>query len=89
MSADVNKYSAGVRVDRAEQSEQRIVKTDNKNRRADSLQVLRHETHPKFFACANDENGDEQDDEIAFESEEIRELPLPFYAWLTWRLHSA
>jgi len=64
-------YSTGIGVDGTKQSAQRIIKTDNKNRGANCLQVLRHETHPKFFASANDKNGDEQDDEIAFEPEEI------------------
>ena len=89
MSPNIYKYSAGVRVDRANQSAQRIVKADYKNRCADRQQVLRHKTHPKFFARADDKDGDEQNDKVAFESEEIRELPLPIYALLTWRLHSA
>src|SRR5438552_2570107 len=50
MSPKIDKYSAGVRVDRTEQGAQCIVETDNENRRADRLQVLRHKTHPKFFA---------------------------------------
>ena len=69
----IYKHSAGIRVDRPEQSAQRIVKTDDKNCRAERLQILRHKTHPEFFASANDKNGDEQDDEIAFESEESSE----------------
>ena len=89
MSPDVNKYSAGVRVDRAEQSAQRIVKTDDKNSRADRLQVLRHETHPKFFARANDKDGDEQDDQIAFESQKIRKPARKIHGLATRRLHSA
>jgi hypothetical protein len=89
MSPKVHEYSTGVCVDRAEKSAQCIIKADNEDRRADRLQVLRHKTHPEFFAGADDKNGDKQDDEIAFEPEEIRKLPLPFYACLTWRLHSA
>src|SRR4051794_38039523 len=73
MSPAICDYPARVGVDRTEQCAQRIVKADNENRRSDRLQILRHKTHPKLFACANDKNGDEQDDEIAFESEEIRE----------------
>ena len=46
MSPTIDKHSAGIGVDRAEQSAQRIVKTDNKDRRADRLQVLGHKTHP-------------------------------------------
>ena len=73
MSPAVRDYSAGIGVDRTEQCAQRIVKADNENRRAERLQILRHKTHPKLFACANDKNGDEQDDEIAFEPEESSE----------------
>jgi len=72
MSPKIDKYSAGVRVDRTEQGAQCIVETDNENRRADRLQVLRHKTHPKFFACANDKDGDEQDNQIALKTEKIR-----------------
>ena len=73
MSPAIREYAARVGIDRTKQSAQRIVKSDNENCRADRLQILRHKTHPKLFACANDKNGDEQDDEIAFESEEISE----------------
>ena len=71
MSPAIREYAARIGVDRTEQCAQRIVKADNENRRAERLQILRHKTHPKFFASANDKNGDEQDDEIAFEPEEI------------------
>ena len=70
MSPNIGKHSAGVRVNRTEQSAERVVKTDNKNRRTDRLQVLRYKTHPKFLAGADDKNGDEQDDKIAFQPEE-------------------
>src|SRR5438132_1311732 len=50
MSPNIDEYSAGICVDCAEQGAQRVVKTDHKNGRADRLQVLRHKTHPKFFA---------------------------------------
>ena len=73
MSPAIRDYPARVGVDRTEQCAQRIVKADNENRRADRLQILRHKTHPKLFACANDKNGDEQDDEIAFEPKESSE----------------
>ena len=73
MSPMVYDYSTGICVDRTKQSAQRIVKADNENRRAERLQILRHKTHPKLFACANDKNGDEQDDEVAFEPEESSE----------------
>src|SRR4030095_10434823 len=73
MSPAVREYAAGISVDSTKQSAQRIIKADNENRRADRLQILRHKTHPKLFASANHKNGDEQDDQIAFESEEISE----------------
>src|SRR6266403_909477 len=73
MAPTIRDYPARVGIDRTKQSAQRIVKADNENRRADRLQILRHKTHPKLFACANDKNGDEQDDEIAFEPEESSE----------------
>ena len=71
MSPAVRNYSAGIGVDRTDQSAQGVVQADNKDGRTDRLQVLRHKTHPKFFACADDEDRDEQDDEIAFEPEEV------------------
>ena len=40
---------------------------------SDGLQVFRHKAHPKFFASANDKDGDEQDDQIAFQPEEVCE----------------
>jgi hypothetical protein len=73
MSPKIDKYAARISVNRAEQRAQRIVKTDEENARAERLQIFWHETHPKFLAGANHENGDEQDDEIAFEPKEIRE----------------
>src|SRR6266446_1631563 len=73
MSPTINEYSARIGVDRAEQSAQRVVKTDDNNRGSNCLQILRQKTHPQLFACANDKYGDEQDDEIAFEPEERSE----------------
>src|SRR4029077_9638366 len=74
MAPAIRDYTARVGIDRTKQSAQRIVKADNENRRADRLQILRHKTHPKLFACANNKNGDEQDDEVAFEPEEMSQL---------------
>src|SRR6185369_5298434 len=73
MSPAVREYAAGISVDSTEQCPQRVIKADNKHGRAERLQILRHKTHPKFFACADDKNGNEQDDEIAFEPEESSE----------------
>jgi hypothetical protein len=66
-------YSTGISVRGTKQSAQRIIKTNDKNRCAERLQILRHKTHPEFFASAYHKNGDEQDDEIAFEPEESSE----------------
>src|SRR6266403_29713 len=73
MSPTINEYSARIGVERAEQSAQRVVKTDDKNRGSNRLQILRQKTHPQLFACANDKYGDKQNDEIAFEPEESSE----------------
>ena len=73
MSPAIREYAARVGIDRTKQCAQRIVKADNENRRAKRLQILRHKTHPKLFASANHKNGDEQDDQIAFEPEESSE----------------
>src|SRR5713101_7747661 len=73
MSPTINEYAARIGVDRAEQSAQRVVKTDDKNCGSNRLQILRQKTHPQLFACANDKYGDKQDDEIAFEPEESSE----------------
>ena len=89
MSPNIDKYSAGISVDRAEQSPQRIVKTNDKNSRADSLQILRHETHPELFARADYENRYEQNDEIAFKPEKIRNPARKTHGLFTRRLHSA
>ena len=88
MSPKIDKYSAGISVDRAEQRPQRIVKTDDKNPRAERLQIFRYKTHPQFLARANYENGDEQNDEIASKAEKIRELPGATYILRVRRLHS-
>jgi len=73
MSPTIREHSTRIGVDRTDQSAQRVVKTDDENRRADCLQILRHKAHPELFASANDKNGDEQDDKIAFESEKVGE----------------
>src|SRR6188472_2153480 len=73
MSPVIYNYSTGIGIHRTQQSAQRIIKTDNKNCCAECLQILRHKTHPEFFASAYHENGDEQNDEIAFKPEESSE----------------
>src|SRR5437660_12709235 len=71
MAPSVHEQSAGISVDRPEQGAQRIVKTNDKNSRADRLQVLRHETHPKFFARDDHKHRVEQKDEVALNNVKI------------------
>ncbi len=89
MSPSVDEQSAGIRVDCPEQSPQRIVKTDDKNSRADRLQIFRHEAHPEFFARADYENGNEQNNKIAFKPQEISKPARSAHSLPTRRLHSA
>src|SRR5438552_8940124 len=80
MSPKIGKYSAGISVNRTEQRPQHVVETDDKNRRAERLQIFRYKTHPQFLARANDENGDEQNDEIASKAEKIGEPARAIHA---------
>ena len=80
MSPKIDKYSAGIRVNRAEQRPERVVETDEKNPRAERLQILRYKTHPQFLARADHENGDEQNDEIASQAEKIGEPARAIHA---------
>src|SRR5437879_5138985 len=73
MSPKIENHPAGIGVDRAEQCAKRIVETNDKNTRTERLQKFRDEPHPEFLARADDENGDEQNDEIAFEPKKIRD----------------
>ena len=43
----------------------------------------------KFFARADHENGEQQNDEVAFEREKVAEALLKTHIWFRWRLHSA
>ena len=60
MHADAPKYQPavppGTRNRAPDKVPERIVKADDKNRCTDRLQILRHETHPKLFAGANDKD---------------------------------
>ena len=89
MSPKIDKYSAGIRINRTEQGAQRVVETDYKKCRSELLQVFRHETHPQFFARADHKDGNEQNNEVAPEAEKIREPARGTHALLIWRLHSA
>src|ERR1700730_6429907 len=66
VSPAIDHHAAGIGVDRAEQCSNRIIKADYENRGAEFLEILWNESHPKFFASADDENNEQQDDEIAF-----------------------
>src|ERR1700730_2978644 len=71
MSPKIDKHAAGIGVKRAEQCAQGVVEADDKNTRAQRLQIFRDKPHPEFFARADDENGEQQNDEIALESKKI------------------
>ena len=71
MSPKIDKHAAGIGVNGAEQCAQRVVKANDEDARAECLQIFRYETHPQLFAGADDKNGDEQDDEVTFQSKEI------------------
>ncbi len=43
----------------------------DKNRRTHGLEIFGHEPHPEFFARADHENGEQQNNEIAFKSKKI------------------
>ena len=71
MSPKIDKNTAGIGVNRAEQCPKRIVQADDKNRRTHGLEIFGHEPHPEFFARADHENGEQQNNEIAFKSKKI------------------
>src|SRR5438046_2795707 len=77
VSPKIDNHAAGIRVYRAEQRAERVVKTDDENARAERLKKLRHEPHPEFFAGADHENGEQKNDEVAFQSEKIRDSREP------------
>src|SRR5438270_5482353 len=71
MTPLIDQYSAGIGVDRAEQSAQGVVETNNENARTKDLKIFRNEPHPKFFTGANDKHRNKEDDEIALKREEL------------------
>ena len=73
MSPKIDNHSAGIGVDRAQQCFQRVEKSDHEHARAERLQILRHETHPEFFACADHEDRNEQDGQVALQSKKTRD----------------
>ncbi len=89
MSPKIDNHAAGVCVNCAEQCPQRIIEANDEYARAQRLQKFRDEPHPEFFTRADHENREKQNDEIAFESEKIRDSLGEIYTLLIWRLHSA
>src|SRR2546425_993591 len=100
MSPKIDNHAAGIRVDGAEQCADRVVKTDHKNACAEHLQIFRHEPHPEFFARADDEKREQENDEIALQSEKIRDADkrgicrrafpfLPGWRGITFRFHGS
>src|SRR5947209_14972487 len=73
MSPKIDNYSAGVGVNCAEQCPKRVVKTNNENTRSECLEKFRDEPHPEFFARADDENGDKQNNQVTLEPKKIAE----------------
>ena len=71
MPPAIDQHAAGVGVDRAEQSAERVEKADDENGGAEDLKIFRDETDPEFFASPDHEGGDQQDDEVALEPEEL------------------
>src|SRR6266478_5427224 len=78
-SPAVDNQPAGICVDRPEQGTDRIKSPDDKNRRAERLEVLREEAHPQFLSCANGKDGDKEDYEIAAQPEKFRERAPVFH----------
>jgi hypothetical protein len=72
MPPAVDEHATRIGIDGAEQSSQPVKKADDKNGRAEGLEIFRDEAHPKLFAHPDNEDGDKQDDEIALEPEEVR-----------------
>ena len=52
---------------------ERLTPEEYEKRRAEFFQILRDEPHPEFFAGADDKNHEQQDDEVAFEAEKVRD----------------
>src|SRR5207253_8429293 len=83
MTPTINQYSAGVGVDRAEQSAKGVVETNNENARAKNLEILRDKTHPKLFTGADDKHRNKEDDEISLKREELCHAMRACQDWLS------
>src|SRR5438270_11004436 len=82
MAPPIDQYSAGIGVDRAEQSAQGVVETNNENAGAKDLEILRDETHPKLFTGADDKHRNKENDEIALKREELCHALRERQCWL-------
>src|SRR5438477_2853670 len=77
VSPKIDYHAAGIGVNRTEQCAERVVETDYKNARAERLKKLRYEPHPEFFASADHKDREQENDEVAFQSEETRDSRKP------------
>jgi len=73
MTESIRNDATGPRVDRAEQRLDRIVEPDDERRCTERLEILRDKAHPQLLACANDDDREQQDDNVAFEREDLRQ----------------
>src|SRR5450432_2741903 len=73
MSPTIHEHASGIGIECAEQSPKGIEKPDHKHARAEWLKIFRQKTHPQLLAGANEEDGDQQNNKIALESEEVGE----------------
>src|SRR5262249_38073026 len=73
MSPTIDNDAAGIGVDCPEKGAKCVVKADHENGRAKFFQVLGDEAHPKFFAGADDEDSEQQNDEVPLQSEKVGE----------------
>src|SRR5450432_3791127 len=73
MSPTIHEHASGIGIESAKQSPKGIEKPDHKHARAKCLEIFRQKAHPQFLAGADEENGDQQDNKIALESEEVGE----------------
>ena len=74
VSPAVHQDAAGIGIDGPEQSAQAVEKADDENGGPQFLQILGEKSHPQFFAGADAENGDKQNDEVAAQSEKLDEV---------------
>ena len=72
MSPAIDQHSAWIRVDGAKQRAERVEQSDDEHARAQRLHVFWEEPDPELFSGADDESGEEENDEVALESEKFR-----------------